>query len=137
MSEVNLSGSCLCGTVCYEIVGDAQGFWHCHCQRCQKASGTGHASNIIMKPDTVRWTAGEEHICRYKLPEARRFATAFCDVCGSPLPRIAPDNSLAVVPAGSLDVDPGFRPQGRIHDGSRAPWSCAGDDLPCHDTYPG
>ena len=136
MSNLTLSGSCLCGGVSYEITGEAGQFWHCHCSRCRKASGTGHATNILLKPDSVAWTTGEELLRSYKVPDAKRFATVFCSVCGSLMPRIAPDRSIAVVPAGTLDEDPGIRPQGRIYQHSRTPWSCNDAELPCYDTYP-
>jgi len=137
MGDLTLTGSCLCGAVSYEITGDAGRFWHCHCQRCRKATGTGHASNIIMKPDTVNWTSGNDCLKYYKVPESRRFATVFCSTCGSLMPRVAQDLSIAVIPAGSLDRDPGIRPQGRIYQDSRAGWSCDDTALPCYETYPG
>ena len=101
MSDLRLSGSCLCGSVAYEISGALIAFYHCHCSRCRKASGTGHASNILLRPDAVQWTAGEKLLQRYKVPEAKRFATVFCSHCGCAMPRVAPDQSVAVVPAGS------------------------------------
>ena len=136
MSDLNLSGSCLCGSVSYEISGESMHFFHCHCQRCRKASGTGHASNIIMRPSSVTWTAGEQHLTRYKVPDAKRFATVFCSLCGSLMPRVAPDNSVAVIPAGTLDNDPGVKPDARIFLDSKTDWSCAGDAIPAHQTYP-
>ena len=137
MQPLNLSGSCLCGAVSYQISGAAGQFWHCHCTRCRKATGTGHASNILLIPDAVSWTAGEDLLRSYKVPDAKRFATVFCSVCGSLMPRVAPDHSIAVVPAGTLDEDPGIRPQGRIFQDSKTQWSCADAELPCFDTYPG
>lgn len=136
MSELHLKGSCLCGAVAYEIRGESMHFNHCHCERCRKATGTGHATNIIMKPGSVKWTAGEQLLRRYAVPDAKRFATVFCSVCGSLMPRVAPDNSIAVIGAGTLDEDPGIRPERRIFNGSRAPWSCPSDDVPAFDKYP-
>ncbi len=136
MSDLNLSGSCLCGSVSYKITGTSKFFFHCHCSRCRKATGTGHASNIIMRPDTVTWTAGEDLLSSYKVPDAERFSTSFCRRCGSLMPRVAPDKSFAVVPAGSLDTDPGISPQARIMSGSRTEWSCGASELPEFDTYP-
>ena len=136
MSESTFSGSCLCGSVAFEITGKVLGFFHCHCERCRKASGTGHASNILLKPDTVQWTAGESLLSYYKVPEAKRFATHFCSNCGSLMPRIASDMSIAVIPAGSLDHEPGIEPQARIFGGSRTEWSCDGSEIPIFDEYP-
>lgn len=136
MSDVTFSGSCLCGAIHYEITGPAGQFWHCHCQRCRKATGTGHASNIIIRPTSVDWSSGADLLRYYKIPEAKRFAKVFCSSCGSPMPRVAPDGSIAVIPAGSLDTDPGILPQGRIFQDSRAAWSCQGDNLPVFGTFP-
>jgi len=136
MSEINLSGSCLCGSVQYEIAGTDGRLWHCHCRRCRKATGTGHASNVLLKPDSVKWIAGEDLLNVYKVPDAKRFAAVFCGVCGSLMPRVAPDMSIAVVPAGTLDNDPGLRPEARIFQDSKAPWSCDDTEVPQYDTYP-
>ena len=136
MSTLSLAGSCLCGSIAYEIEGGPSAFNHCHCSRCRKATGTGHASNILLKPTAVRWITGEEHLRRYKVPAAKRFASVYCHHCGSPMPRIADDMSIAVIPAGSLDNNPGIPVQRRIFQASRAEWSCAGDELPTYDRYP-
>ena len=137
MSELHFSGGCLCGAVHYEVTGTEPRFYHCHCERCRKATGTGHASNILLKPADVRFTRGEELLKRYKVPEANRFAMVFCTECGSPLPRTSPEAGIVVIPAGSLDEDPGIRPNARIFNDSRADWSCSDPDTPCYAEYPG
>ncbi len=89
-----------------------------------------------MTPDSVKWTSGDNLLNYYKVPEAKRFATVFCSVCGSLMPRVAPDESFALVPAGTLDNDPGVRPQGRIFQDSKAPWSCDTTEIACYETFP-
>ena len=136
MSQTKLSGGCLCGAVEYEVSGQIVRFTHCHCSRCRKASGTGHATNLILKPASVSWLKGESLVRRYKVPQAERFATCFCTECGSPLPRIVPGLAMAVVPAGSLDKPPDVRPQAHIFWDSRAEWSCPDGGLPVFAEYP-
>jgi len=136
MTPLNLSGSCLCGAVRYEISGTPVRFYHCHCQRCRKSTGTGHASNIMLTPERFVWTAGEELLARYKVPEAERFTRCFCTQCGSPMPRHVAELGIAVIPAGSLDSELPITPQARIFWDSRAQWSCGGDDIPVHAEYP-
>ena len=136
MSVVTLAGSCLCGSVAYELEGDTRRFYHCHCERCRKATGAAHASNIITRLHSITWTAGEQLTRRYKVPEADRFAVVFCTECGSPLPRVSLDGEFVVVPAGSLDHEPAISPQARIFYGSKAAWSCSGDGIPSYDRYP-
>ncbi len=134
MSETSLSGRCLCGAVRYEITGTPVRFVHCHCERCRRSSGTGHASNVIVRPASVDWKGTEAHVQRFKLPDAERFGTAFCTTCGSQLPRVGAE--YAVVPAGTLETPPEIRPQGRIFWSSRVEWSCSGDNLPSYAEYP-
>ena len=54
MTQTTLSGSCLCGAVRYEATGEPKRFVHCHCSRCRKATGTGHASNLFLQPGALR-----------------------------------------------------------------------------------
>ena len=136
MSSERFSGSCLCGSVTYEITGTPRFFFHCHCRRCRKASGTGHASNIILKPEAMEWSQGEDLLNSYAVPDAERFRTVFCTTCGSPLPRVAPDLSIAVIPAGSLDSQPAISPSARIFWESRESWSCDSGEIPTWDEYP-
>lgn len=136
LKNTTVKGSCLCGSVHYEVTGDAQRFYHCHCGRCRKSTGTGHASNILVTPHTsITWTRGETLLGSYKVPEAERFYSCFCKQCGSPMPRVIPEIDAVLIPAGSLDTPSPLPPQARIFWDSRAEWSCS-DDLPVFSEYP-
>ena len=135
MSTSSLSGSCLCGAVHYTATGEEHGFYHCHCKRCRKASGTGHVSNLFLN-GTLDWESGEDQLIGYKLPEAKRFTNTFCRICGSRMPRFIEKSGIVFIPAGSLDEEPGLAPQARIFTGSRAAWSCDGTELPGFNEYP-
>ena len=136
MTQTTLKGSCLCGAVKYEATGEPKRFLHCHCSRCRKASGTGHATNLFLQPGSLRWLAGEEQLRAFKVPEAKRFTNSFCGTCGSRLPRQAAGTDIVLIPAGSLDDESPIAPQGRIFYGSRAQWSCGDEELPVFDEYP-
>jgi hypothetical protein len=136
MDESTIHGSCLCGTVTFEVTPPFQHFAHCHCSRCRKSSGTGHATNLIVDHNNFRWSAGEEAISRYKLPQAESFGKWFCSHCGSPLPRESRGGTIMVIPAGALDDDPQIKPSDRIFWSSRAVWSCDCHDMPTHEGYP-
>jgi hypothetical protein len=135
MTQSIFHGGCLCGAVQYEVTGDPKKFYHCHCQRCRKATGTGHASNLFLQPAVLKWIKGEELIRSFKVPEAERFTNSFCGVCGGRVPRQRPNSDIVMIPAGSLDSDVPIRPQARIFWGSRAEWSCDGDGLPVFPEY--
>jgi hypothetical protein len=128
-------GSCLCGSVAYESEGGLVRFRNCHCSRCRKARSAAFASNLFVEPKGFRWTRGEDLLDTYEVPGAKRFMTVFCRVCGSSLPRTGLPE-FVVVPAGSLDDDPGMRPEMHIFVGSKAEWHEITDDLPQHEEYP-
>lgn len=134
-SSTELHGGCLCGAVRYTVSGQPQSFYHCHCQRCRKASGTGHASNLFVQ-GSIEWEQGEDHIRLFKLPEAKRFTNSFCTVCGGRVPRFIAEAGIVMIPAGSLDNEPQLRPQARIFGESKASWSCDHTDIPTFDNYP-
>jgi len=117
-----LTGSCLCGKVRYRYSGKVKVFQYCHCTRCQKYTGSAHASNIIGDPADFAWTSGEELVGRYEIPDAKYFATSFCKSCGSALPWMTKTKGAVIIPAGTLDVDPGVKPIHNIYLANRAPW---------------
>jgi hypothetical protein len=88
-------------------------------------------------PERFNWTAGEESVGRYELPDAKYFASCFCQQCGSTLPWAVKGGKNIVVPAGTLDDDPGIEPFQNIFWGSKAPWFKAADTLECYDEFPG
>lgn len=135
MDEATLTGGCLCGAVRYEATGVTTRFYHCHCRRCRKATGTGHATNVFLQPGTLRFLDGEELVRTFKPPDAQRFANVFCSQCGGRVPRQPPGVSIVMIPAGSLDSALTIAPQARIFVGSRADWSCSGDGLPTYEEY--
>ena len=72
----------------------------------------------------------------YALPEARYFGTAFCRRCGSGLPRVSAGRGTVVVPAGTLDVDPGIRPSAHIYTAFKAAWFEITGDIPRYAELP-
>jgi hypothetical protein len=124
-----IAGSCLCGEVAYEL-RNPQRMYNCHCWRCRRGRSAAHASNLFVSLDDFTLVSGEDSIAQYKVPEALRFTVAFCTRCGGGAPRVARDRGVAAVPAGTLDSDPGIRPQAHIYVGSKAPWFDILDDIP-------
>jgi len=136
MSEERIRGACLCGAVAYEADGPFQVFQYCHCSRCRRFTGSAHASNLFCPPGQFRWTRGEENVQRYALPDARFFATAFCKTCGSSLPWTNQTGTMVIIPAGTLDDDPGIRPSRNIMWASRATWYVPVQTLDSYDELP-
>ena len=98
------SGSCLCGEVTFEIEGDFDNFYLCHCSRCRKDTGSAHGANLFSSTAKLKWLSGVDKVTNFKLPSTQH-NKSFCSICGSALPNIQLGGELLVVPAGSLDCD--------------------------------
>jgi len=116
-----ISGSCLCGKVCFESDNRFEKFHFCHCTQCQKATGSAHASNLFTDPNNINWLRGLAFVKRYDVP-GRSITTAFCSECGCSLPYISGTGKALIVPAGCLDSQPSLDPQANIFCTEQATW---------------
>lgn len=126
-------GGCLCGAIRYQIDGDLARAGSCHCSMCRKAHGAAFGTYAEVPEGGFRWTAGEDEVRTFESsPDGGR---AFCPHCGSTLGAVD-KGELRWVTLGTVDGDPGVRPQAHIFVASKAPWDDINDDLPCFDEYP-
>jgi len=136
MSGQEVTGSCLCKKVSYRVTGNMGVFQYCHCSRCRKFTGSAHAANMFVAPADFSWLTGEEFVGRYDPEHTKYFTTCFCKNCGSSLPWLSKSGRLVVIPAGTLDGDPGIRPGQNIFYASKADWYTHASDLPEFDELP-
>src|SRR5690242_8370938 len=93
-------GSCFCGAVKLEVSGSPEAMGYCHCRSCRSWSGGPVNAFSLWKPDSVRVTAGAEHIAAYrKTPLSLR---KYCKKCGGHLMTIHPPLGLVDVFAATL-----------------------------------
>ena len=131
-----LTGSCLCGTVQFSVRGGFDVFHLCHCSRCRKGTGSAHASNLFTKADKLTIERGESSMQRWDHPDARYFSRCFCTHCGGPVPYVSRRGPIAVIPAGTLEGDPGIEPRDNIFWQDRACWYEAVAGAPRFDADP-
>jgi hypothetical protein len=127
-------GTCLCGTVQYEIAGPFSLMMNCHCSMCRKHHGASFATFVAAPYAGFRWLAGQDAIAEFQSSEHGR--RSFCRRCGSVTPTLMPDAGLAVAPAGNLEGDLGITPQFHAHVGSKARYYTITDSLPQHQGNP-
>ena len=129
-----MAGGCLCGAVRYEVTGPFLRAGHCHCSRCRKHSGAAVLTQGRVRREDFRLLSGEECVRVYR-PAEGAAVKAFCVQCGSSLfGGTWPEGPEVSIRLGSVDGDPGIRPQVHTFVDSRAPWDEITDDLP---RYPG
>jgi hypothetical protein len=127
-------GTCLCGTVQYEVDGPFSMMVHCHCSMCRSHHGTAFATFVAAPLASLRWKSGESNITEYSSSEKGK--RPFCNTCGSVTPTRAPEMGLVIIPAGNLTGDLGIKPSMHMFVDYKAPWYSISDDLPQHAQWP-
>lgn len=128
-------GSCLCGDVRFEIAGQFEHFYLCHCEYCRKDTGSAHAANLFSSIAVLTWVSGQDKVKQFNLP-ATRHSKCFCSTCGSALPIMQMNGELLVVPAGSLNDEVPIRPEAHIFTSSKASWDRALEKVPMVERFP-
>ena len=134
MNSISL-GSCLCGEIRFEVHGDFERFFLCHCGRCRKDTGSAHAANLFSSTARINWLSGKGKIKTFQVPGTRH-EKSFCSECGSALPRVQMNGALLVIPAGSLDSAIAIQPEAHIYMASGANWDRRLEDVPRFDELP-
>ena len=127
------SGSCLCGEVRFEIEGDFERFYLCHCKHCRKDTGSAHAANLFSSTARLGWVSGQDKATLYRLPSTRH-ARCFCSICGSALPYAL--DGMLVVPAGSLDTALDATPDAHLFVSRKAQWDSKLEGILAYELFP-
>ncbi|KAE8163281.1 Mss4-like protein [Aspergillus tamarii] len=99
------TGHCLCGAVTYVVnVSEPDLVAYCHCDDCQRQSGSTYSSFIIVPKETVI-IKGQIQTFTNKGSSGLPVHRQFCVQCGSPLfdEALSAPNELAIK-SGSLSV---------------------------------
>ena len=128
---MKITGSCLCQAVKYQL-NDAE--FHkssnCHCVNCRKTHGAAFGTYLPVRKGEFCWLQGEDKVSRYvSSPHTYR---CFCSVCGSP-PVAFDGKKIRTITLGTIDGDPGLRPEYHMYVSSKAPWYEISDSLPQYD----
>lgn len=126
------AGSCLCGTVRFEVAGALPGPDACHCTQCRK-----HSGHVFASTDVPRWALtihGEERLSWYRSSEKVR--RGFCSVCGSSLFWDPVHRDWIAVAMGAFDGPTGTRLSKHIFVADKGDYYEAGEDAPRYLTHP-
>ncbi len=126
MSELPLTGHCLCGGVRFEITEPLENAGWCHCTRCQRRTGTSGSIQGRVAPGALRVLEGEGLLRAYE--PADGFPKVFCSACGSSMWSRSPDGTTFSVRFGVLDADPGIAPSYRQFVAYAPSWDTLPDD---------
>ncbi len=122
-------GSCLCGSIRYEITGELGDYGYCHCKSCRKASGTAHAANSPVDRINFHLLSGTETLREYQSSPGK--FRCFCSTCGSPIfAYLASSPEVIRIRLGSLDTPFMKQPTAHTFVADKATWEPILDKLP-------
>jgi hypothetical protein len=125
--DLPLTGRRLCGGVRFEVTEPFVSAVYCHCTRCQRRTGTAASASARIAPGSLRILSGEELIRVYDPPDGA--SKVFCSSCGGALwSQGRDDPQVKSIRLGTLDGDPGIRPQYHQYVDYAAVWEPIPDD---------
>ena len=130
------SGRCLCGGVQYQVRGTPRIVAHCHCDDCQRLTGSGHSTGAMFSVDRFQISG---NLGEYELTSDAdsRVTRVFCPTCGSPIyGRNTAMPGFLTVSLGTLDDSSDFEPEVVIFARNRKPWDTMDESVETFETQP-
>ncbi len=130
-----ISGSCVCGGVKYEIMGEVGDIVHCHCPTCRKTHATAFSSVVFVPLDALDMRQGQALLKYFESsPGKKRY---FCSNCGSHIYAKREGQAHLTLRLGTLDGEPELKQGHHIWLREKAPWYDMDEacQLPRFDTW--
>ena len=105
MSETTVKGSCLCGSISYQVTGPVEDITACHCTQCRKQTGHYWASTGCALSDFEM--VSEEGLKWYRASDIA--SRGFCSKCGSTLFWKPNGEERISFSAGTIDEHSGLK----------------------------
>jgi hypothetical protein len=122
-----LGGRCLCGAVSFRLTADFIACGYCHCKGCQRRSGAAFTVGALIPAEGFELLAGADKVRAWQPPGGP--PKSFCVECGGPLCSRDPDSSPVLgIRLGTLEGDPGIRPEWHQWVASAPAWDPLPDD---------
>lgn len=120
------TGSCLCGSVQFEIKGPLRDVVNCHCSMCQKLHGD-YGPHTKAKKENITITK-DNGLAWYKTSDIAR--RGFCRICGSGLFWEPFEQDSTGIIAGVLNKPTGLKTMGHIFVSEKSDFYEITDDHP-------
>ncbi|MBB4051468.1 hypothetical protein GGR20_001104 [Devosia subaequoris] len=135
-TEIEQETSCDCGAVRLHAKGRVVSMFQCGCQNCQKVSGSGHSSVVLMPVDAVRVTGATKSFTR-PAESGAAFTRHFCPECGTTLyAESSRAPAFHILLAGLFaGHNEWYAPTQLIFSRSHPDWDLIESTLPRHETY--
>lgn len=126
-------GSCLCGSIQYEIHGEVGELSFCHCKNCQKVNGSAFLVATKINPDEFKLNDPNHYLKSYE--SSTGVFRYFCSHCASPLYSLRPNATPITMRlrVGTLNTPLSYSaPDVHIYYDEKVSWLNICDNAPKH-----
>jgi hypothetical protein len=134
---MHLDGGCACGALRYQLTAGPLIVHACHCQDCQRLTGSAFVINIWIERKFVEALRGVPKSFRLAGGTGQGHDVYFCGKCGTYLwsrYHGAPGDAL-FVRAGTLDDPKAVKPDVHIFTRSKLPWLDLPEGVPTSKSF--
>lgn len=121
-------GTCMCGATRFVVHGEPLKTAICHCNTCQKWTGSAFAAAAKFTGDQVCWLHDEPIV----YPSSEALGRSFCAKCGCSIAFHATDGPVWLN-LGLFDDGPELTPDFHLFTPHELPWAHLKDELPRHE----
>ena len=117
-----ITGSCKCGEIGFNVDGPALQIVTCHCGMCRSLTGAAFSTYVVVREEHFTVTAGLEKLANYEVTDkTRRY---FCRACGTSLFNSNPETykGLKMLYFGTVRGNEHLEPRINIFCESKLPW---------------
>ena len=134
---MNLEGGCACKTLRYRLIASPLIVHACHCEDCQRLTGSAFVINIWIEKEFVEADLAAPKSFKLTGGSGKPHEVFFCDTCGTYVwskYHAAPGHTL-FVRAGTLDKPAVVKPDVHIFTRTKLPWLALPNDVLAFESF--
>ncbi|MEO0327458.1 MAG: GFA family protein [Pseudomonadota bacterium] len=132
-----LTGSCLCEKVTFKGDADIKAIINCHCDDCQKVTGSVHGTLMIVPQSDIEMV-GEPSTFEHVADSGNQLTKIFCSSCGSQVAGLNTGRpGMMTLRAGSIDQKELVKPAMNIYCNSAIETTPMDSELKTFPKMPG
>ncbi|MEV6607130.1 GFA family protein [Kutzneria sp. NPDC051319] len=109
------TGHCLCGAISYSYDAEPVIEVLCHCDDCQRHTGSAFSENVLVPQDSVRINGIPKVHNTVGAENGQVRDRMFCGDCGTPIFTVMRERpEIIIVKAGTLDDRTGLKPTAEV-----------------------